>query len=109
MFLNYPESGNSFCSRARLRVNQNPSQELELQCLSMSNQAVNFPDLESAAIEDNYHNDDDMRLLKRLQGRWRKFHQHWDLATKQELLKLIDNGDIKTNPTNRTIPSGRKF
>ncbi|KAF5665807.1 hypothetical protein FCIRC_10389 [Fusarium circinatum] len=75
----------------------------------MSGHGLAFPDLESAAIKEQYPDPDDTRLLKRFQANWIKYNKFWDANTKKELLGLIKAGDVKTNETNRYGPSGHKF
>ncbi|KAF5607350.1 uncharacterized protein FSUBG_5249 [Fusarium subglutinans] len=75
----------------------------------MSGHGLAFPDLESAAIKEQYPDPDDTRLLKRFQANWIKYNEYWDTDTKRELLGLISGGDVKTNETNRSGPSGHKF
>ncbi|KAF4497243.1 hypothetical protein FAGAP_6594 [Fusarium agapanthi] len=73
----------------------------------MSDHALAFSDLESAAFKEMYPDEDDTRLLKRFQANWSKYHKSWDTNTKKDLLGFINNGDVKTNDTNR-YPSGHK-
>ncbi|KAF5695297.1 hypothetical protein FGLOB1_14050 [Fusarium globosum] len=75
----------------------------------MSDHDLSFLDLESAAIKEMYPEADDTRLLKRLQANWLKYHQYWDPKTKQDLLDLINRGDVRTNDTNRFNASGHKL